>query len=556
MLTHIHIQNFTIVDTLSLDFQPGFNVLTGETGAGKSIWVDAVCLALGNRADSSVIRQNESHCDISVCFDVRHNNLAKTWLTQHNFFNNENECLIRRIIHREKPSQRLINGIPCSLTQIRELANLLISIHSQHRHQTLLKAEIQRQQLDQYANHDILLQQTQTFSHQWRAIVKKLETLKSQASQRGAELSLLRYQYEELIHLGLSKNEWQTLTQQHQRLHNAKQLLTTLNNVIDLAVDNEQISASQLLQQIIHQIEIISEKEPQLKSVKELLTTAAVHLEEAGNELNRYRDNLDLNPENMASIEQRLTTIHDLARKHHVNPENLPEIEKSLAQKILELENLDEQMATLEQEKTEIWHHYEKVATQLSNSRTKAAKQLNRQITDNMHLLGIQNGEFQIHFEKNKESVTPYGNESVQYQVITNPGQTFQPLQKIVSGGELSRISLALQVITAKNDGIPTLIFDEADVGIGGKTAEIIGKLLRQLGTSVQVLCITHLPQIAAQGHHHYKVVKIIERKKIITRIKVLNKIERIEELARMLSGSKITQQTRAHAEELLVVHE
>jgi len=551
MLTHISIQNFATVDTLSLDFSTKLNVLTGETGAGKSIWVDAVGLALGNRADTNTIRENKDRCDITLCFDLVDTPAAKSWLQQHQL-DSEDECIIRRVINRNGPTRCTINGAPCPLQMVRELAQHVISIHSQHQHQALLKREAQRQRLDNFAENNTLLQKIQTLYCQWQALNKHLIELQKKSENRDAELALLRYQLNELCQINLQENEWQQISQQHQRLHNAKQLIGELNQAIELTIESEQVSASQLLQQAFQHLETICAKEPQLNSAKELLNTAIIHLQEAGTELNQYRNTLNLSPEHLETLEQRLTLIHDLARKHHVDPENLTEVHKSLEQQTKELEQVDSEIEDIKKEQQQLLMQYQKLANQLSKNRQKAAQQLDKTITQNMQELGIKGGRFQIELIKNNETLSQFGNEIVNFNVSTNPGQSLQPLNKIVSGGELSRISLALQVITATKDGIATLIFDEVDVGIGGKTAAIVGKLLRQLGEQLQVLCITHLPQVAAQGHHHYQVTKSSNKQITVTQIKKLNPQEREAELTRMLGGAKITSQTRAHAKEML----
>ena len=551
MLTHIHIQNFTIIDALTLDFDKGLSVLTGETGAGKSIWIDAVNYALGARADSSVVRHGQTRCDITLCFDVTNHPAAQKWL-QENDYPDDNECIIRRIIATDGPSRATINGRPCPLQMLRELGTLLLNIHGQHENQALLKRIAQQQRLDAFAGNEKLLTEIGNTYQQWKTIANELDVLKKQAKNREAELNLLHYQFNEFDALQLKENEWTELTHRHQQLHNAKDLITQLNNAIELMNENEETSASQLLQQAIYQLDRIRLEDPQIKAAKELLNTAAIHLQEAGNELHHYRDHLDLSPENLATIEERLTKIHDLARKHHTNPESLLEIQQSLAEKLQRLENVDVRLDALEQAIKQQTNHYEKSAVKLTASRKKAAKALEKSITQSIQSLGIDGGLFRIHFEKNEEPIHPQGKEKIQFEVSTNPGQPFHPLSKIVSGGELSRISLALQVLTATKEHTPTMIFDEVDTGIGGKTAETVGQLLRQLGETTQVLCITHLAQVAAQGHHHYKITKSIEHKTTSTRINKLNEKERINELARMLSGSKITKQTLAHASELL----
>lgn len=550
MLTHIHIKNFTIVSELNLDFHPGLNVLTGETGAGKSIWVDAVQMALGHRADPNLIRPSKDHCDITLSFDINNNHQAKMWLENNNF--NSEECIIRRMIYANRSSRSTINGTPCPQHLIRDLSSHLMAIHGQHQHLTLLSAEGQRERLDQFANNLSLVKNIYNYYQEWLVINKKIDSLQLQAKNRADELVLLEYQYEELTSIALQEHEWDELSRQHQRLYNAKKLINELNQAIDLTTDNEEISALQLAQQAIHHLEMACKHEPQLLASKELLETATIHLQEASNELNQYRNDFDLSSENLDIIEKRLTIIHDLSRKHHVNPKDLHDVEKSLSQKITRLKNIDSEIAELNQKQKEIESSFQKEANQLSKKREHTAKELSQTITDMIKELGMKDAQFEIRCEKLPHSIHPYGNETIRFEIITNRGQTFQPLNNIVSGGELSRIGLAIQVATATQDNVPTLIFDEVDTGIGGKTAAMVGKLLQLLGEKIQVLCITHLPQIAAKAHHHYKVEKITENTETFTKIIELDHENKIDELSRMLGGAKITEQTRAHASELL----
>lgn len=551
MLTHITIKNFTIAQSLNLDLTNGLTVITGETGAGKSILVDAVNLAMGERADSNVIYRGATQCDISLCFDVSTISAAQDWLKTQ-AFDSGYDCIIRRLISQDGKSRSSINGYPCSLNSIRELSTLILNIYSQHQHQAILKRDNQQQLFDIYAHHQALLEKTTQYYQQWQAISAELTKLTQQADSRDHELELLRYQFAELDTANLLENEWRNLSQQHSRLQNAKTLIDNLNQAIDLMVDGEPTSATDLLQQAIDRINEIKLDDPPLLAIKELLNTAVIHLTEANNELNRYRHHLDLNDDNLEAIEERLTLIHDLARKHHVSPDDLWVVKKSLEQRIQTLENIDKQIEELTHYQQQILQQYQKVADPLTISRQKTVKLIEKLITEKMQHLGMTGGRFQVKLTPTEAVITTYGKEKIAFHVSTNPGQDFMPLAKVVSGGELSRISLALQVITAQKDATPTLIFDEVDTGIGGKTAEMVGNLLRELGEKTQVFCITHLPQVAAKGHHHLKVEKLTTKNNVIASIQVLSQTQRVEELARMLSGTKITPQTLAHAEELL----
>ena len=551
MLTHIHIKNYTIVQDLALDFTAGLNILTGETGAGKSIWVDAVALALGQRADTNAIRHDTDRCDITVCFDIKHIPLAQAWLQQQEL-NMDNECIFRRTINRDGRSRSTINGQPMPLQQVRDLAQLVLQSHGQHQQQRLLQRDAQRQALDQFANNQNLLKQIDEIYHKWVKVKQDLDIMQEQASNKDNELELYRFQHEELAALNLTENEWQELSHQHQQLHNAQHLIAQLNQAIELTTDGDSVSAVGVVQQAIDHLNTIKIKDNQIEAIQELLNTAAIHLQEASHELNHYRDHLDLSPETLHHVESRLTRIHDLARKHHVNPEQLPEIIQSLSQKIADLENIDVLLEALNKSQQQLLTQYQKLAKKLSHSRQAAAKQLNNAITQHMQALGMRGGKFEIQLTPLDSTMSAHGQERVEFLVCTNPGQALQPLNKVVSGGELSRISLALQVITAEREGTPTLIFDEVDTGVGGQTAAIVGKLLNELGQRAQILCITHLPQVAAYAQQHYKVIKSTQNNKTSTTIAALSEKERIEELARMLGGATITEATRTHAKQLM----
>ncbi len=551
MLTHIHIQHFSIVDTLNLDFYSGLTVLTGETGAGKSIWIDAVNLALGQRADLNLIRQGSERCDITLCFNIKDNLSAKEWLIQ-NELTDENECILRRTLNRNGSTRSTINGIPTPLNLIREFSPYLINIHGQHQQQNLLRREYQQLKLDQLAQVENLSGELVQIAMQWRKADVQLTKLLEKSEHREAEVSLLQYQLDELNDLNLGENEWADLSKQHHQAHNVSNLMAQVSQAIELTVESEHESAINLLQKAISYLETVAIQNAEIDSAKQLLESAAIHLQEAGDELLHYRDHLELSPENLAILENRLTKIHDLARKHHVSPEELRDVQKSISQKIEDLSNIDARIENLIETKERFAKQYQPICKKLSKARLLAAEQLHVAMTTYMQNLGMTGGRFRVNFTPHDELLSPHGAEKVQFEVSTNPGQEFQALSKVVSGGELSRISLALQAILATRDNTPTLIFDEVDVGIGGKTAEVVGQLLKSLGEKCQVFCITHLAQVASQGHYHYFVEKITENNQTETKITELNQKERVQELARMLGGRTITAQALAHAEDML----
>ena len=553
MLTDINIRNFATVDELTLDFNAGFNVLTGETGAGKSIWIDAVQLALGERADKSMIRSEKKQCDICLNFNIDKNKNAQAWLTANNFMTEDNECALRRTITQDGKSKSTINGISAPLQVLREFSQYVIQIHGQHQQQHLLKPEHQRTSFDHYCKHETLLTKIKNYYKQWKIAGDQLAALQNDTRDYASDIALLRYQLDELNTLNLAEGEWNELSQTHQQLHNAKTLITQLNQALDFAVESEQVSASGLLQQAIDQLSNIKGADEQIEEIREMLNTAAIHLQEAGNELHNYRNKLDLSPENLATIETRLSNIYDIARKHHTAPEALHTIHQALIKKLDTLEHRDEEIIKLEKIQKELLDQYNIVAKELSQSRLKKSKAFNKLISQHMQDLGIQTGQFKIELTPIDGPISQTGNEKVIFTVQTNPNQPFNSLQKVVSGGELSRISLAIQLIIADKQQTETLIFDEVDVGIGGKTAAAVGSLLKQLGKKAQVLCITHLAQVAACGDHHYKVEKEINKKSSNTHIKYLETSERRDEIARMIGGKTITKSTLEHANEMLI---
>ncbi|MGM0680081.1 MAG: DNA repair protein RecN [Pseudomonadota bacterium] len=551
MLTHIHIWNFAIVEKLDLAMDNGLTVFTGETGAGKSILLDALSLALGDRADSAVIRHGADKAEISVTFSTTDAPQAETWLAERELAS-ENECIIRRTISSNGPSKAFINGKPSPIQSLRELGEMLVDLHGQHEHQSLLKRDIQRQLLDDYAGHQTLLQQLREVYQRWQQHKNELDNLRQASSERDARLDLLRFQVNELDTLALDENEPSELEQEHKRLANASQLLETSERVSQLLQDNDETNASQLLSQCSSELQQLAETDSRLKPVAELLDSALIQVREAGSELRHYLDALELDPGRLSWVEQRLSDIHALARKHHVAVEELPGVLPQLQQQLESLEHADVQLGQLQQALDEAENDYRQLAKQLSEGRHKAATRLAEQVTQNMQTLGMEGGRFDVQLEAREESFSPNGLERVEFVVSANPGQPLRPLSRVASGGELSRISLAIQVITARDTRIPTLIFDEVDVGIGGRVAEIVGLQLRELASHRQVLCVTHLPQVAALGQHHFQVSKRAASDVTISEIVELKPEQRVDEIARMLGGIEITDQTLSHAKEMI----
>ncbi len=552
MLTYIHIWNFAVVEKLDIEFNEGLTIVTGETGAGKSIMLDALGLALGDRADSSIIRHGCDKAEISVSFSTADTPDAENWLVEHEM-NSENECIIRRSINANGSSKAFINGIPSPIKLLRELGEKLVDLHGQHEHQSLLKAELQRTLLDDYAKNQQRLDKVRQAYKTWQQLNNEYQRLTQASKDRTAQLDLLRYQVEELETLNLQEGEIKDIEVEHKRLANANQLLSSSDSVLRSLMDDENININQLLNKSIAELDTLNKLDQAIKPASELLNNALINIEEATSELRHYTSSLEIDPQRLELLEQRLADIQSLSRKHNINSELLHTLLPTLAKELDALENADVRLGNLEAEIQQAADTYLAAANELSKKRQTAAKKLSKLVTASMQTLGMEGGRFEVSCQATTDS--PYsalGLDTIEFLVSANPGQSLKPLAKVASGGELSRISLAIQVIAAKDTRIPTLVFDEVDVGIGGRVAEIVGLELRTLSEHRQVLCVTHLPQVAALGHHHLLVNKTSNKKVTTTQITNLSREERIEEIARMLGGLNITEQTRSHAKEMI----
>lgn len=555
MLQHIHIHNFAIVDELALDLAPGMTVLTGETGAGKSILLDALGLALGDRAESGTIQPGAERAEVSAEFDIHSLKTVHNWLLEQEL-DDDGQCLIRRIISKDGRSKGYINGRPVPMQSLRELGEQLVDIHGQHAHQSLLKRPVQRETLDAYAGHDkaghnkLVADTTQCFQ-QWQQLNDELARLKASREQRDDRLELLHYQVQELQELELGENELPELETEHHRLANLNQLREGGEQVYQALSSGGESAISDVLDRISTDIDNLLAADPALTNASEALQGAAIQAREASHELRDYLDNLSLDPERLQWLDGRLGLIHDLARKHHLPPANLPVLLTQLEAELSTLKNAEVQLEEITSTVAETENAWRQTAARLSTSRLKAAIKLAKAVSQNMHQLGMPNGVFSIVLEP-IEGLSAHGQEAAEFHVTTNPGQPPQALGKVASGGELARISLAIQVIAAGSGGIPTLIFDEVDVGIGGGIAEVVGRLLRNLSNQRQVLCVTHQPQVASLAHHHLQVSKQAGKKKTNTDVTLISEQQRIDEIARMLGGLEITKQTLSHAREMI----
>jgi len=551
MLTQINIRNFAIVDHLELELTAGMSALTGETGAGKSIIVDALALLLGDRGDNSVIRHGAEKAEISAVFDFGALPVARAWLADRDLANEDNECHVRRVINRGGRSRAYISGTPQPLQVLKELGNYLVDIHGQHEHQSLLRRDAQRQLLDDYAGNTALLNEVAGHYQRWRDLEQQLTALRQADAQRDARMDQLRYQIDELRVLDLRAGEMAELEAEHRRLAHAGRLLETCQRAQDRLYDNEEVSVQILLSQVQQELNALITLDGQLSAPAELINAALIQVQEASDELRRYTQVLELDPQRLAGLEQRLAEIHRLTRKHRVEADELPELLQRMEHELDSLEHRDLHEEQLEKEQAQAFQAYSDSAAVLNKQRTVAATELAEQISAAMQGLGMPGGRFAITLEPLTRP-SPTGLENVKFLVSANPGQPLKPLRRVASGGELSRISLAIQVLAAHSARIPTLIFDEVDSGIGGGIAEVVGRQLHELGENRQVLCVTHLPQVAAQAHRHLKVDKHTDGVETHTSINILQPTERVEELARMLGGLEMTAQTLAHAREML----
>lgn len=552
MLTHIHIKDFTIIEQLELELKTGMTVITGETGAGKSIVLDALDIALGERAETSLIRHGAERCEITAAFDLLKIPAAQTWLSEQEL-ESGSECIIRRTFGLNGRSRHFINGSPVTLQQLRDLGALLVHIHAQHSQQTLLKRDEQRSLLDTYARHNDLLKQVASAYTVVHDLETQIARFKTPQQDKAARLELLRYQAQELKDLALKPDEIAQLHEEQKQLTTVAERRDAAHTALELLSEADKQAVLTNLYQVEKQLALLIQFDPKLKTILELVNSASIQLQEAQGELQDYLDHIDIDPDRLQTVEQRLDSIHAFARKHHIQPEQLPERQIALLEELNNLEHQDEILAQLTADLQKAQAYYDGLASQLTTSRKQAALKLEQVVSTEIQKLGMPQGRFGVGFlNSESDHRSCHGRDRLEFLVTANKGLPPQPLNKVASGGELSRISLAIHVITAQMDVTPTLIFDEVDVGIGGGTAEIVGHLLKRLGETTQVLCVTHLPQVAAQGDHHLQINKSAQPDKTATTVQFLEPEERVQELARMLGGVKITDKTLEHAREML----
>lgn len=558
MLIHLHIRNLAVVRQLDVDFRAGMTAITGETGAGKSIALDALGLCLGNRADVDLIRADADKAEVSATFQWQSPQApVAQWLITEDLTDADdpNSCVLRRVITREGRSKAWINGIPVTVAQLKQLAPLLVNIHGQHEHQLLTRPEHQLQLLDAYARHQHLLDEVSHAYQHWYQLRRQQKQLHQQQADNEARLQLLHYQVSELNEFALGEDEFEALERDHKRLANSAALQEDSAFALNAIFEGEHNNAYSLLQSALSRLEQQLDTDPGLAETVRLLSDASVQVEEAARELRRYQDAIELDDELLLYTEQRMTQTLQLARKHQLSPQQLYDHHQQL---LIELRKLQESQAasdTIDDAVEQAATLYRQAAAALSASRAQAAAELSERIAVSMQQLNMPHGRFIIEVTHQAQApATRSGTDAVNFMVTTNPGQPLQALAKIASGGELSRISLAIQVITASQMTTPTLMFDEVDVGVSGATAATVGKLLRQLGESNQVICVTHLPQVAAKAHQQLRVDKVTDGENTETTMVHLDPNERVIELARLLGGDEITAATKANAAELLAV--
>lgn len=545
MLRTLHIRDFVIVEQTEIHFGPGFTVFSGETGAGKSILIDALALALGERGDVSVLREGAARADITAVFDTPP--ALRAWLAEREI-DADDELALRRVIDAQGRSRAYINGTPATVAQLRELGDSLVDIHGQHAHQSLMRPEAQRDLLDAHGGHGELRQGVAQAWKQWRALARQLELAEKDAAGLAAERERLQWQVDELDRLGLAPDEWDALQSEHTRLSHSQSLLDGATQILD-ALDGEGDSAHHRLTVANQRIQQMLRHDTGLQGIYDELESARIAISEAVSDLNNYVSRVDLDPRRLADVEARLSAVFETARKFRTEPEALCALRDSLHAELSALQAAAD-IDALRAQAQAAQAQYNAAAAKLTTARRKVAKDLGKQVTQAMQTLAMQGGKFEPTLAAAAPSA--HGNEHVEFLVAGHAGTTPRPLAKVASGGELSRISLALSVIASRAARVPTLIFDEVDSGVGGAVAEAVGKLLRELGERHQVLCVTHLPQVAACGNNQFLVSKTESRGTTRSRIEELDDGARVEEIARMLGGIKLTATTREHAREML----
>ena len=546
MLTHLSIKNLAVVDSISIEIAPGMTVVTGETGVGKSLVVDGLALLMGQRAESHLVGQASNKAELCGIFLLDQAPLARAWLAEHDVDNSDSEVVVRRVINTEGPSRAFINGTPMTLAQLKSFSESLLDIHAQHEHQALLKRDSQRQLLDEFAAVTPLAVNVAALFEAWSALQAKQSALIASQKDRADRIGFLEYQLEELTKLDLQPGEVSALDTELLQLANADENLSFAQQAQRLISEDDTGGGLGALQSA--RLALGKVTDPNLGAARDQLDQSLLQIEELNRDLLRYLDVSQADPQRLQWVEHRMQQIHDISRKHRCPPEQLIALHATLSDELAQLSDSDAAVETLSDDIQTAKNNWEAEATRLSKKRAKGKAKIETAVKNLLTQMGMSNARLEV-------SLAPYaqpsrfGQEETTFLIATNPGQTPQPLNKIASGGELSRISLAIQVATLGTSAVGTIIFDEVDVGIGGGVAQTVGALLRTLSAQAQVLCVTHLGQVAAQGHNHFKVTKDANA----TAIELLSDSGRVAEIARMLSGIEITKKSLAHAREMMM---
>ena len=550
MLRSLQIRNFAIIDEIDITFNDDMTVLTGETGAGKSILIDALSLVLGERGSSNLIRNKEKRAEYTAEFEITNNNQALNWLIEKSL-ENENECILRRTISPDGKSRSFINGNTVNLQSLKSLGELLVDIHGQHFHQSLCKKNVQRDLLDHFGGLSDTKNKIKNIFNEWRKLSDQLSEMIETNKNKEDRIDLLSFQLKELNELALTSGEYNSLNSEFKKISNIEKINKDINSLIDCLQSNEITNVGQMLSDSIKNIDTLSTFDNSLEETKNLLSEAEINVSEAIGNLSRYGESIDYDNQKSREIEERINSIISISRKHRADPEELIDIKIQIEK---ELDTLNHSQASIDETQknlNDLRKEYDDLSIKLTRKRGDSAKKLSGLVVDSMNQLGMTGGIFEVEIIPLKD-ISQHGNDDITFHISANPGQKPQPLSNVASGGELSRMSLAIQVITSNGTNIPTMIFDEVDSGIGGAIAEVVGNKLKDLGQNKQILCVTHLAQVASKGSSHIRINKLTNNKNTKIYASKLNSDERIEEIARMIGGIELTEKTREHAKEML----
>ena len=552
MLRSLQIRNFAIIDEIDITFNDDMTVLTGETGAGKSILIDALSLVLGERGSSNLIRNKEKRAEYTAEFEITNNSHALNWLIEKSL-DNENECILRRTISPDGKSRSFINGNTVNLQSLKSLGDLLVDIHGQHFHQSLCKKNVQRDLLDHFGGLSVTKNKIKRIFNEWKELSDQLSKMIEGNTNKEDRIDLLSFQLKELDELALKPGEYDSLNSEFKKISNIEKINKGINSLIDCLQSNEITNVEQMLNDSIKNIDTLATFDNSLEETKNLLSEAEINVSEAIGNLSRYGESIDYDNQKSREIEERINTIISLSRKHRVDPDELIDTKIQIEKELSELNNSQTSIDMVKRHLSDLRKKYDDLASELTKKRSDSAKKLSRLVANSMNELGMADGIFKAEITASN-NISQHGVDDITFYISANPGQKPQPLSNVASGGELSRMSLAIQVITSNGTNIPTMIFDEVDSGIGGAIAEVVGNKLKDLGQNKQVLCVTHLAQVASKGKSHIRINKLTDNKKTKIYATQLNSDERIEEIARMIGGIELTEKTREYAKEMLAL--